>query len=81
MHLTDFEFGFFPHVGQKENWEQALTFEFLKRAETVRKVRVGLIHAYHALTSPSTVVGRAHANLFIPSRLCGSAETGAGVFG
>ena len=57
VHLTVFDRGSRPHLGQEWNWALVLHMELPRwRKAKERYVTVVWIHAYHAFTLPSTAI-------------------------
>ena len=54
VHLTDFDFGFRPHVGEKLG--TSCSYGASKDGGRREKGKGGLIHAYLAFTSPSNAI-------------------------
>ena len=57
VHLTDFDFGFRPHVGPRPREKLGTSsYGASKDGGRCEKGKSGLIHAYLAFTSPSNAI-------------------------
>ena len=58
VHLTDFDFGFRPHIGPRSREKLGTRFSYGASKDGGRreKGKSGLIHAYLAFTSPSNAI-------------------------